>query len=99
MGNANEKPWEITLDGWKCTVAMALLAIILALAVLGAANLIFAIVSRADYKQEQPRSGIDERLYKARLKYHGLDRRFHSVWEENGQYYFKDDTGRTGKFI
>ena len=93
------KPHKITLEGWKLTVAMALVLIILALATLGASNLIYMLIAKADYKQGTFSSDLEERLYKARQKYHGLDKRFHSVWEENGQFYFKDDTGRKGRFI
>jgi hypothetical protein len=93
-----EKANTIRPEGWRFTLAVALILIIMALATLGAGNLIFGLLSVAEHPPTFC-SPLEERLFKARLKYHGLDKRFNSVWEENGQYYFKDDTGRKGKFI
>lgn len=54
---------------------------------------------KSDYDHPAFCSELEARLYKERLKYHGLDRRFNSVWKENGKWYFRDEKGRTGRFI
>jgi hypothetical protein len=94
-----EAPREIKLQGWRFTLARVLIAVILALAALGAVNLACALFAKADYSRERYSPELYRRLYKERQKFHGLDRRFHTVWEKDGQYYFKDAEGRMGRFI
>ena len=94
-----ETPREIKLQGWRFTLAMALVVIILTLAALGAVNLACALFAKAEYGRERYQRELYQRLYRERQKYHGLDRRFHTVWEKDGQYYFRDETGRRGRFI
>jgi phosphate/sulfate permease len=89
----------IKIEGWRATLAIVIFWVIMALATLGAANLVFMLTAKADYRKDAFSSRMEERLFRERQRYHGLDKRFHKVWEEEGRYYFRDDTGRTGRFI
>lgn len=94
-----ERARAFRIEGWRSALVVALAWIIMALAMLGAGNLIYMLVAKTDDNQATFCSPLEERLFKARQKYHGLDKRFNSVWEENGQWFFRDDTGRKGRFI